>query len=258
MGALTILDAATNTPDNTPAEGQLLRASIAGVTDADNPGDDSITGPVAYHWQVEQRPGTGIFEDIRLEVRGNEPARAEGATFRVTADLVGLSIRVRAVYQDANGVLEQVYSPATAAVEDVVLPAPTPAPALPDGSDVFSAGVRLIQSDLAIILDQIKIAEQHAAGADLLDLIPNSRVAFGLRTIDGSFNNLVNIGNTNQTEFGASDNLFPRLLDPFFLNDQDGDTFDVNGPGPGGLDQPTRTSASRATWSMPIRASSPT
>ena len=25
-------------------------------------------------------------------------------------------------------------------------------------------------------------------------------------------------------EFGASDNLFPRLLDPFFLNDQDGDT----------------------------------
>ena len=131
--------------------------------------------------------------------------------------------------------LEQVYSPATAAVEDVVLPAPTPAPALPDGSDVFSAGVRLIQSDLAIILDQIKIAEQHAAGADLLDLIPNSRVAFGLRTIDGSFNNLVNIGNTNQTEFGASDNLFPRLLDPFFLNDQDGDTFDANGPGPGGV-----------------------
>ena len=174
-----------------------------------------------------------------MEVRGNEPARAEGATFRVTADLVGLSIRVRAVYQDANGVLEQVYSPATVAVEDVVLPAPTPAPALPDGSDVFSAGVRLIQSDLAMILDQIKIAEQHAAGADLLDLIPNSRVAFGLRTIDGSFNNLVNIGNTNQTEFGASDNLFPRLLDPFFLNDQDGDQFDVNGPGPGGLETNT-------------------
>ena len=60
-------------------------------------------------------------------------------------------------------------------------------------------------------------------------------MAFGLRTIDGSFNNLVNIGNTNQTEFGASDNLFPRLLDPFFLNDQDGDTFDANGPGPGGV-----------------------
>ena len=64
VGQLIILDADGN-PDNTPAEGQLLRASIAGVTDADNPGDGSITGPVAYHWQVETRPGTGIFEDIR-------------------------------------------------------------------------------------------------------------------------------------------------------------------------------------------------
>ena len=233
VGQLVILDADGN-PDNSPAEGQLLRASIAGVTDADNPGTGAITGPVAYHWQVEMRPGTGIFEDIRAEVRGNEPARAEGATFVVTADLVGLSIRVRAVYQDAHGVLEQVYSPATAAVEDVVV-VTTPAPVLPDGSDVFSAGVHLVQSDLAFILEQIKIAERNAAGEDLLDIIPNSRVAFGLRTVDGSFNNLVNIGNVDQTEFGASDNLFPRLLDPFFRNDQDGDTFDANGPGPGGV-----------------------
>ena len=195
VGTLTILDAATNTPDDTPTEGQLLRASIAGVTDADNPGDGSITGPVAYHWQVEARPGTGIFEDIRLSVRGNEPARAEGATLLVTPDLAGLVIRVRAVYQDANGVLEQVFSPATAAVEDIVVPPPTPVPATPDGSTVPTDGLRLIASDLAFILDQIKIAEQDAAGADLLDLIPNSRVAFGLRTIDGSFNNLVNIGN---------------------------------------------------------------
>ena len=102
---------------------------------------------------------------------------------------------------------------------------------MPDGSNVFSAGVHLLQSDLAFILDQIKIAEQHAAGTNLLDLIPNSRVAFGLRTVDGSFNNLVQA----QSEFGASDNLFPRLLDPFFRNDQDGDAFDANGPGPGGV-----------------------
>ena len=38
-----------------------------------------------------------------------------------------------------------------------------------------------------------------------------------------------------QTDFGAADKLFPRLLDPFFRNDQDGDTFDANGPGPGGV-----------------------
>jgi Ca2+-binding RTX toxin-like protein len=231
VGVLAILDAGTNTVDNTPTEGQRLRASIAGVTDADNPGDGSIVGPVAYHWQVEARPGSGIFEDIRAEVRGNEPARAEGATFIVTPDLAGLSIRVRAVYKDANGVLEQVYSAPTAPVIDVVPPIPTPAPVTPDGSAVLTAGIHLVRSDLEFILNQIVIAERHAAGEDLLDIIPNSRVAFGLRTVDGSFNNLVQ----DQSEFGASDNLFPRLTDPFFNNDQDGDTFDANGPGPGGL-----------------------
>ena len=230
-GVLAILDADTNTADNSPTEGQRLRASIAGVTDADNPGAGAITGPVAYHWQVEARPGTGIFEDIRAEVRGNEPARAEGATFVVTPDLAGLSIRVRAVYQDANGVLEQVYSNPTAPVIDVVLPAPTPAAVLPDGSDVFSPGVHLVRSDLEFILQQIQIAERHAGGEDLLDIIPNSRVAFGLRTVDGSFNNLVQ----GQSGFGATDELFPRLTDPFFRNDLDGDTFDANGPAPGGV-----------------------
>src|SRR5215510_6014851 len=91
--------------------------------------------------------------------------------------------------------------------------------------------VTFIKSDLEFILQQILIAEQHAAGADLLSLLPNSLVPFGLRTIDGSFNNLIQ----NQSEFGASDNLFPRLTDPFFRNDLDGDTFDANGPAPGGV-----------------------
>ncbi|UUZ74668.1 hypothetical protein LP414_20230 [Polaromonas sp. P1(28)-13] len=58
VGALTILDAATNTPDGTPTEGQLLRASIAGVTDADNPGG-AITGPIAFFWQFEAIAGSG-------------------------------------------------------------------------------------------------------------------------------------------------------------------------------------------------------
>src|SRR5262249_42184366 len=212
---------ATNTPDDTPTEGQRLRASIAGVTDADNPGDGSITGPVAYHWQVEMRPGSGIFEDIRAEVRGNEPARAEGATFIVTPDLAGLSIRVRAVYQDANGVLEQVYSGATAPVIDVPPPLVTPAATTPDGSNVASAGIHLVRSDLEFILNQIVVAERHAAGENLLDIIPNSRVAFGLRTIDGSFNNLV----AGQSAFGASDNTFPRLTDPLFQDAAEGTSY---------------------------------
>ena len=100
----------------------------------------------------------------------------------------------------------------TAPVIDVVPPPPTPAAVTPDGSAVVTAGVHLVRSDLEFILNQIVIAERHAAGEDLLDIIPNSRVAFGLRTVDGSFNNLVQ----GQSEFGASDNLFPRLTDPVF------------------------------------------
>src|SRR5215510_4567297 len=91
--------------------------------------------------------------------------------------------------------------------------------------------VTFIRSDLEFILQQIMIAERHAAGEDLLSLLPNSLVPFGLRTIDGTFNNVI----PGQENFGSADELFPRLTDPFFRNDQDGDTFDANGPAPGGV-----------------------
>src|SRR5215475_2172431 len=45
---------------------------------------------------------------------------------------------------------------------------------------------------------------------------PNVRVPFGLRTVDGSFNNLINVDVPNQTHFGAADTVFPRLTDPIF------------------------------------------
>jgi len=89
----------------------------------------------------------------------------------------------------------------------------------------------LIKSDLEFILQQIQIAEAHAAGADLTTLIPNVQVPLGLRTVDGTFNHLV----SGQSEFGSADTIFPRLTDPVFRNDQDGDTFDANGPAPGGV-----------------------
>ena len=78
----------------------------------------------------------------------------------------------------------------------------------------------LIRSDLAFILQQIQIAEANAAGADLASLHPNVQVPLGLRTVDGTFNNLVQA----QSEFGAADNIFPRLTDPVFRNEGD-DTF---------------------------------
>ena len=72
--------------------------------------------------------------------------------------------------------------------------------------------VTYIRSDLDFILQQIIIAERNAAGEALIDLLPNSLVPFGLRTVDGSFNNLIE----GQENFGATDELFPRLTDPFF------------------------------------------
>ena len=141
-GLLAILDAGTNTPDNTPEENQLLRVSIAGVTDANNPNpgpdgilvddpgtpiDESadngeITGEVSYFWQVEDDPDSGIFEDIILEGSpgtGGETIRATGETFTPGDAEAGLRLRVRAVYQDATGVLEEVFSAPTAAVTAV-------------------------------------------------------------------------------------------------------------------------------------------
>jgi hypothetical protein len=74
--------------------------------------------------------------------------------------------------------------------------------------------VQLIRSDLEFILQQIQISEQHADGTPLSDLLPNAFVPFGLRTVDGSYNNLV----PGQQFFGAADQPFPTLLDPQFLN----------------------------------------
>src|SRR5712691_2976274 len=79
----------------------------------------------------------------------------------------------------------------------------------------------LIKSDLEFILQQIQIAEAQADGADLTTLLPNVQVPLGLRTVDGTFNNLV----SGQIEFGSADTNFPRLTDPVFRNDLDGDTF---------------------------------
>ena len=88
-----------------------------------------------------------------------------------------------------------------------------------------------IKSDLEFIHQQIFIAEAHAAGQSLDELLPNSLVPWGLRTVDGSYNNLME----GCTFWGAADQEFLLLLDQQFRNDQNGDTFDMNGPAPGGL-----------------------
>ena len=77
-------------------------------------------------------------------------------------------------------------------------------------------------SDLEFILEQIRIAEAHAAGTPLQQLIANPTLSLGLRTVDGSYNNLVQ----GQSEFGAADKLFPRMTTPDFRDAEGGTSYE--------------------------------
>jgi hypothetical protein len=70
-----------------------------------------------------------------------------------------------------------------------------------------------IKSDLEFILDQIKIAEAHAAGTPLANLIASPTLSFGLRTVDGTYNNLL----PGRSDWGAADQPFFELVDPEYM-----------------------------------------
>ncbi|MDP5347837.1 MAG: hypothetical protein NWQ32_05545, partial [Paracoccaceae bacterium] len=72
-------------------------------------------------------------------------------------------------------------------------------------------------NDLKHILDQILIAEQHAAGTPLTDLIANPSLSLGLRLVDGTLNNLTE----GRETWGSADQIMPRLLDSTFLTQPD-------------------------------------
>ncbi|OYY96401.1 MAG: hypothetical protein B7Y42_09275, partial [Polaromonas sp. 28-63-22] len=87
-------------------------------------------------------------------------------------------------------------------------------------------------ADLLKILQQIKIAEQHVATGVLsnLDGTPLSPLLpAGLRTVDGSYNNLL----PGKSLVGSADQVMPRLLTTNFLNDRDGDQMPLGPPGSG-------------------------
>ena len=91
--------------------------------------------------------------------------------------------------------------------------------------------VTYIKSDLEFILEQIEIAEAHAAGQPLYGpggLVPAYNLSYGLRTVDGSYNHLL----PGQETWGAADTQFPELVDATFRPAQ----IDTNTPFvPGGL-----------------------
>ena len=104
----------------------------------------------------------------------------------------------------------------------------------------MSTSFNVNQNDLEFILKQIKIAEATSAAysaapktqtqaiMDAYGVTPAvaQQLPYGLRTVDGTYNSLI----AGQSELGAADTLFPRLTDPVFRNDQDGDVMPL-GPG---------------------------
>lgn len=99
------------------------------------------------------------------------------------------------------------------------------------------------KGDLAYMLRQIKIAEASSLAYNpvpktILQAIMDeygvtaanaAQLPAGLRTVDGTFNNLI----PGQSTYGAADTLFPRLTTPVFVNDADGDTMPLGPPGSG-------------------------
>ena len=122
----------------------------------------------------------------------------------------------------------------------------------------------LIEEDLEHILKQIQIAEAHAAGGQLLcatrtdttgKCVPDPALPLGLRTVDGSFNNL------EHPTYGSADQPFPKKLPARWRR---GEAVPPGAPGnnPANTACARRarpaTARSRASSTTPSRASSAT
>ena len=154
-----------------------------------------------------------------------------GALRRFTTGDGGVSSTEKAVAVSATYVSEKgswgrrltVAIIAVASLVVTLLLAPPPPPAAADVTDE-TPSFTLNQNDLEFILRQIQISEAHAAdvlnpsnyellctdqGDAAQNCVSDEARPKGVRTVDGSFNNL----RVQQVDYGASDVPFPRLLD---------------------------------------------
>src|SRR3954466_13182136 len=104
--------------------------------------------------------------------------------------------------------------------------------------NVVGNGFTVTPGDLQFILKQIKIAERHAATATPAnpcgtlvgpgpDQIPDALTSYGLRTVDGSCNNLL----PGREKFAAADVPFPRLAGSPVFQQAEGAPAGFFGPG---------------------------
>src|SRR5512140_289770 len=132
----------------------------------------------------------------------------------------------------------------TLVVGQVLLLAMYPATPVHAQTAPVGNGFSINDEDLRFIFHQIEVAQFNAAGNPLLGPGPNqvnlhgptsaacdagsacgpdAQLPVGLRTVDGTFNNLVQI--PDQHLFGAADRLFPRLTTPIFRAAEQGTSY---------------------------------
>jgi Ca2+-binding RTX toxin-like protein len=128
-------------------------------TTSPTPNPDGITGAGRLLLAGRERRRLGRLPGHRHAGR-RRPRVGHGLHLHGDRGLGRPRLRVRAVYQDAHGVLENVFSAATQAVRSPVPAAGAAAP--PVETDVTTPGVHLIRSDLQFILDQIMIGEANS------------------------------------------------------------------------------------------------
>ena len=118
QGALTITDLnGGDHPDRRFPQGVDRWMSPIPITSVRPIRPATITGPIRYTWQAEFAPNSGVFDDIILLPGGDLAFEsASGVNFRALPLVDGLSLRVKAIYEDAHGVTEQVFSAPTAPV----------------------------------------------------------------------------------------------------------------------------------------------
>ncbi|PJR09114.1 peroxidase family protein [Sinorhizobium meliloti] len=103
--------------------------------------------------------------------------------------------------------------------------------------------VQLVKHDLEFILKQIEIAEAHSTGGQLADLVSHHLLPYGLRTVDGSYNNLL----PGHEYDGSADQIMPPLLDPRYVP-ADPIPADAHGPGSPGGTTPTHYGNEGDVW----------
>lgn len=185
-GAPIIVDPATLTPVVNPTEGDQVRASILGISDLDEL--PLLGSQFSFIWQVEEDPGTGVFEDLLIVNAAGEEGPLSGQTITIPPDVDGSQLRVEVSFVDGNGVIETLYSPAVV-VAAAAAGAPTNNDDLIIGTAQDDDGVTqpILQGLLGD--DEIRglagndvlvggsLADQTNAGNDILDGGPGTDTA---------------------------------------------------------------------------------